>query len=93
MIRPVQNRPGQIVESRVEQIKRVAAHALDRANFGDEIARLGDQISPRLDFQRELVAEPSSQPAAHLVPKLEIGLQIDIGLRGCDRAPAIRRRR
>ena len=80
MIRPVQNRPGQVVEARVEQIERVAAHLLDRANLADQVAALGNQVAARLDFQRDLVAEFVLQPLAAGVPQLEILVEIDVGL-------------
>ena len=93
MIRPIQNRPGEIIEARVEQIERVAPHLLHRPNLGDQIAALRDQIAARLDFQRDLVVELRLQPLASRVPELEILIDIDERLARLDREWAIRRRR
>src|SRR5262245_1507774 len=80
MIGPIQNRAGQIVEASVEQIKRVAAHSLYGPDFGDQIAAFGDQISPWLDLESQLVAELIFQPLAGRIPQLEVLIEIDIGL-------------
>ena len=78
MIRPVQNRPGEVIESGIEQIKRVASHLLDRPDFADQVAALGDQISPRLDFERQLVAQLGFQPLAAGVPELEVAVDVNV---------------
>ena len=78
MIGAVQDRPGQVVEAGVDQIERVVAHLLDRADFGHQVAALGDQVAARLDLQPQLVAEGIFQPPAGGVPQAEVGVQIDV---------------
>ena len=77
MIGAVQNRPGQVVEAGVEQIERVLAHRLDRANLADEIAAFGDEEPARFDLQRNLVAELRGQPVPRRIPQFEVGREVD----------------
>ena len=93
MIGAVQNRPGQIVESGVEQIKGVAAHLLDGTDLRDQKTALGDQVAAGLDLQDQLVAKRVFQPFARRVPQLEIARPSRHRFRPRDKESAIRRRR
>ena len=78
MVGAVEDRPGQVVEAGVEQIKRVVVLPLDGANLGHQIAAFGDQVSARLDLQSQRMAEGVLEPPPRGIPQLEVGVQIDV---------------
>ena len=92
MIGAVKDRPGQIVETGIQQIEPVLALPLDRTDLGHQVAALGHEITAGLDLQADGVTEAIFQPLASGVPEAEIGGQIDVCVARADRSSAGRRR-
>ena len=80
MVGPVQDRPGEVVEPRVQQDERVAADPLDGPDLGHQRTGLGHEVAARLDLQPQRVAEGRFEPLAGRVPEPEVGVQVDPGL-------------
>ena len=78
MIRSIQDRPGEIVETGIDQVKHVVVLPLDSPNFGNQIAALGHEVAARFDFQPHGMAEFRFQPLAGGIAQGKVGGEIDV---------------
>ena len=78
MIGPIEHRAGERVESRIDERVFPATLLLDRPHLGDEKARLGREVTARLDLEADAVAKRLLQFPACGIPEREVAGEIGV---------------